>query len=466
MSKQSNIQQKILPSSIFKAYDIRGRYPEEIDEEGAYRIGASFATLMQTERLSGAGLQLAVGRDMRLSSPALCNAVMQSIQDMGSSVIDFGLVSTPTFYFGVSFFHYDGGIMISASHNPKEYNGCKLVRAHAASFSNQTGILEIRDMAQRGVFARGGEKGRKISKGDVLKYELDEFFTMAEVKRIHPLKIVADPACAMGALDLEALFARLPCSLVKMNFTLDGSFPAHEPDPLKEANLVDLKARVEMEHADLGIATDGDGDRIFFVDNEGEVVPPHILRGLLAQIFLRERPGATICYDVRPGRVTHEMILAAGGVPCMTRVGHSFIKEKMQEVGAYFAGESSGHYFLNLPIGRFEVPLLVVLKVIEELSQKEISLADWVRPYRKYVHSGEINIAVSEKQETIEALAKKYVDARIHWLDGASIEYDDWWCNVRASNTENILRLNLEAVTKERMEEKRDEVLSFIKEQG
>jgi phosphomannomutase len=280
---------------------------------------------------------------------------------------------------------------------------------------------------------------------------------------IRKLKIVADPANAMGAEYLEKLFADLTrVELIKMNFVLDGTFPAHQADPFQDENIADLKKRVLAEKADLGIATDGDGDRIFFIDNEGEVLEPAILRGIMAKLFLRDNPGATICYDIRPGKITEDMILENGGVPSVTRVGHSLIKMQMIETGAVFGGESSGHFFVKFPHGIYEAPMLVTLKLLLELSETGETLADYARPLKKYFHSGEINFKVADKESALKRLREKYADAELNELDGLSFTFPDYWFNVRASNTESLLRLNVEARNKEIMEQKTKEVSDLI----
>lgn len=462
----------LLNPEIFKAYDIRGVYGKDFDEEMAYRLGRAFVQLRQEDedikkitKKNGQPPQLniVVGRDMRLSSPELKKALIRGLVDAGAKVIDIGLTSTPTFYFAIGYFGYDGGIMVSASHNPPEYNGFKLARAKALPVSRETGINALRDKVTANKFGSPASRGQVMERKDVLAYQVEHDLGFVNLDEIKPFKVVADPANGMGAQYLEALFARLPCQLVKINFRLDGAFPAHEADPLKEENLAQLKEKVLAEKADLGIATDGDGDRIFFVDNEGEVISPAIVRGLLAMIFLREKPGAKICYDIRPGRITRDLIEQYGGMPVITRVGHSLIKEQAIAEGAYFAGESSGHFFLNMDIGCFEVPMIVILKLLREFSQANKPVAEFIKPFRKYWHSGEINMEVADKDKILTELERKYDDGKINKLDGLSVEYEDWWFNVRPSNTEPKLRLNLEAETKELMKTKRDEILAFIK---
>ena len=451
-----------IPNHIFKAYDIRGIYPDEIDEETAYKIGRAYITLIKEEN-KNQKLTIAVAYDMRTSSPQLKKFLIKGLTDQGANVVEIGLASSPTFYFAVANYGYDGGIQVSASHNPKEYNGFKIVRKKAIPVSKDTGIYKIRELVINNNFSVA-KKGITTKRENVLHDQLNHDLNYTNIKKIKPFKIVADPGNAMGAQYLEAIFSKLPCELIKMYFNLDGTFPNHQADPLKDENLVDLKNKVLEEHADLGIATDGDGDRIFFIDEKAETVPPHILRGLLAKIFLREKPGATICYDIRPGKITKDMIVKYGGKPVMTRVGHSLIKEKMREVNSYFAGESSGHYFLKFDDSYYEAPIVIILKILEELSESGLTLSNLINPYKRYFHTGEINSEVDDKQGKIKELGDIFKDAKnINYLDGITIEYDDFWFNVRPSNTEPLLRLNLEANSREKMQEMRDKVLKIIR---
>lgn len=450
------------PSHIFKAYDIRGIYPSELNEDLSYRIGRAFTQLLQKE-LNKKNLSLVVSSDMRISSPQLKEQLIQGIIDQGSDVIEIGLSSSPTFYFAVANYGYDGGIIVSASHNPKEYNGFKMVRKKAIPLSGETGMDELRELVKKNDFT-DEEKGNLIKKDNVLLDQLNHDLSFVNVEKIKPFKIVADPSNAMGAQYLEVLFSKIPGILIKMNFDLDGTFPAHQADPLVKKNVEELQKRVLYENADLGIATDGDGDRVFFVDNKGENIPPHIMRSILAKIFLEEKPGSTICYDIRPGKITQDIISQYGGNPVITRVGHSLIKEKMREVDAYFAGESSGHFFLRFDHGVYEAPMVIIGKLLEELSKSDLSLSELVQPYNKYFHSGEVNSKVSNKEEKMKEIVSKNSDAiKIDYLDGITIEYDDYWFNIRPSNTEPLLRLNLEAISMELMEEKRDALIKIIR---
>lgn len=451
-----------MDQAIFKAYDIRGIYPDQLDEQTAYDIGRAYATLLQREN-PDRQLTIAVCCDMRLSSPALKAKTIEGLVDSGVNIVDFGMLSTPTYYFGVAFFGYDGGIQVSASHNPKEYNGFKPVRAHGVPISKETGLLTMKDMILKQDFVQADHKGSVSTKEGVTEIARQEQAKDIPTEKIKPFKVVVDAANAMGALDVEAIFNGLPCELIKLNFTLDGTFPVHQPDPLDEANLKILQDAVREHEADLGIAPDGDGDRYFFIDNNGDVIRQEILRGIMAQIALKEQPGATVCYDIRPGRITKDMIEEAGGRAVVTRVGHSLIKETMLKEDAIFGGESSGHYFYKRPYGTFEMPMILVLKFLVWLSEQNKPLSEAIAPYKRYFHSGEINSTVANVPLKLKEIQERYKDADINLLDGVTMTYPDWWFNVRGSNTEPLIRLNLEARSQELMEQKRDEVLVVIR---
>ncbi|MFA6193510.1 MAG: phosphomannomutase/phosphoglucomutase [Parcubacteria group bacterium] len=448
---------------IFKAYDIRGLYNIDFDDQAAYEIGLAYSQMRKKELKKEEGLKIVVGCDMRVSSPALKNRLMQGLTDGGMEVVDIGLASTPTFYFAVAHFEYDGGILVSASHNPKEYNGFKIVRSKAMPVSGDTGIYELRDMVAGGAIEKAEKKGSISTKEGVLADQVAHDLRFADLSKIKKMKIAIDPANAMGILYFDELFKYVPGEIIKMNWELDGTFPSHEADPLKPENMEALCEKIKETGADLGIATDGDGDRIFFADNLGERLDPGITRAILCKLFLREKPGSKIAYDIRPGRITPDTIVENGGIPILTKVGHSLIKEQAVREGAYFAGESSGHFFLNMEEGCYEIPMIVTLKLLEELSQSGMSFADYAKPYKRYSNSGEINSKVADAQEKIKEIKEKYADGKQNDMDGILVEYPDWWFNVRASNTEPVLRLILEARTKELMEEKRDEVLGVIR---
>jgi len=449
-----------MDSSIFKAYDIRGIYPSQLDEESAYKIGRSYATFILKQNPQAK--DIVVGSDMRLSSPPLKEELVRGIIDSGLNVIDVGLVSTPTFYFSVAYYGYDGGVQVSASHNPKEYNGFKLVKEKALPISRDTGINEIKNTILENTFSPIKEKGEIIKKENVLKDLVKEQLDGVDLSDIKKFKIVIDAANAMGALDMEELFQKLPVDLIKMNFNLDGTFPSHQADPLDEENLQQLKKAILENNADFGIAPDGDGDRYFFVDEKGNTLRQEILRGIMAQIELKEKPGATVCYDIRPGRITKDMIEESKGKAVVTQVGHSLIKETMIANDAIFGGESSGHYFYKRPYGTFEMPVIQVVKFLKFLSNQDKVFSEIMKPYQKYFHSGEINFKVENVAEKITEIEEIYKDAKINKFDGLTVEYPDWWFNLRGSNTEPVLRLNMEATSKEILEEKIKELTEII----
>ncbi len=456
-----------LDQSIFKAYDIRGVCPDQINEETAYALGRGYATFILQSWTAAPMPTIAVGSDMRVSSPSLKAEVVRGLRESGLHVVDIGLVSTPTFYFAVARYGYDGGLQVSASHNPKEYNGLKIVRAAGVPVSKDTGIFAIRDIIASGTFVqKSATLGDYTTLEGVVTAEAAEQTTDMDLRQIKPYKIVIDGSNGMGSVDMEALFAHVPqCELVKMNFELDGTFPAHGADPMQEKNTVSLRSKIIEEGAALGIAPDGDGDRIFFFDETGAVLPQAILRGMMAQIAIAEHPGATVCYDIRPGRITKDMIEAVGGHAVVTPVGHSLIKEAMIKAGAVFGGESSGHYFYKLPYGTFEAPMVLVAKFLLHLSAAGVSLSDLAAPFKRYANSGEINTKVPNR-EAVEAviatIRNRYAEGAQNELDGLTVEYPDWWFNLRGSNTEPLLRLTVEAVDADLMAEKRDELLGQI----
>lgn len=452
-----NINQK-----IFKAYDIRGVYGEDFDEDFAYRLGLAYVAMRKKETDSEK-LKIVIAKDMRLSSDSLHSALSKGLIAGGADVYDIGLNSTPTFYFAVAFYNYDGGIIVSASHNPAKYNGFKMVRDKALPIGEGTGMEDLKDLVLSNDLKEVDNKGKLETLNDVLETQIQYDLEYIKKERVKPFKVVVDAANSMGAPYCRELFKYIPAQLIELNFELDGTFPNHEADPLKEENLKQLEEKVVEEKADLGIATDGDGDRVFFIDEKGKSINQAVIRGLLAKIFLEDKPGAKIGYDVRPGKITEDLIIENGGVPVVTRVGHSLIKQQAINEGIYFAGESSGHFFLNMDIGCFEVPVIVILKLLSLFSESDQSISKQVDPYNTYFHSGEINSLVTDKNSVLEAIKEKYSDSEINTIDGVTIKYEDYWFNVRASNTEDKIRLNLEARDKKTMEEKTQEVLDIIK---
>jgi phosphomannomutase len=451
---------------IFKAYDIRGIYPTELNEENIVPIARAFFKFFHDTIKKDGPLNVVLAYDMRLSGPQLYAAVKKTLVEMGAHVIDIGQASTPTFYFAVSHYGYDCGIQVTASHNPKEYNGMKAVKNSPnglIKIGKPTGMEDIKRMAMEGVEFTPTTQGSVEEKTGIVDDEAANALHIFNNPKLNTFKIVADPANAMGITYIDALFKKVPADLIKMNFELDGSFPVHQPDPLNFDNLKDLQARVLSEQADFGIAPDGDGDRMFFVDDKGQVVPATFITALVARSLLKEHPGATIVIDIRCILTPQKIVEENGGKFEYTRVGHAFITEKVKEVGAIFAGEVSGHfYYKETGAGESQVSTLVsVLKVLTEEGKK---LSEIVEELRRSYESGEINFKVSNAQEILDALKNKYSDAEYNMLDGVSISYPTWRANLRTSNTEPLLRLNVEAYKKEDMEQKRDEILSLIKE--
>jgi len=460
-----SIGMSTFPSNIFRAYDIRGIAGEQVTEHLAERLGAVFVHFLKNERGDSRQLTLVVARDMRLTSPEFHAAVVRGMESQGARILDVGLVSAPTFYFAVTHLGADGGIMVSASHNPKEWNGFKLVRQNAVPVSGDSGMYRVRDLCADDTLKLEAVEGGSVEKiENILNKEVDWVLSQTNVSTLPKLKVVADVANAMGSLYVTELFKKLDCELVPMNFELDGTFPVHEADPFKDENVVDLQKKIVEEGADLGLSTDGDADRIFFFDETGARVEPQVVRAILSENMLREHPGAKICYDIRPGKITHEKIEEAGGVPIVTRVGHSLIKEHSIKEGAKFAGESSGHMFFWYRQGFFEVPMLATVKFLEEVKRSGKKVSAMADPYRKYVHSGEINFDVRDANEVLDALATRYNDSCLSRLDGITFEYNDWWANVRPSNTESKVRLNMEAVNQSLLDEKVGEVKALMKQ--
>lgn len=453
-----------LEPGIFKAYDIRAVYPSQVDEEGAYAIGRAFATLM-TREIQGRTLTIAVGGDMRLSTPSLKEQVIKGLRDTGVNVVDVGLISTPTYYFAVGYFGYDGGIQVSASHNPAEYNGFKMVREKGIAVGGDSGIYEMRRMILEKDLAPLAEtQGTLDVKEKVEEIAIPDFLKFAGNPEIKPFKIVIDTANAMGVTDYGALFEHIPGEFIKMNFELDGTFPAHEADPLKPENTEDLRKRVVSEGANLGVASDGDADRIFIIDEKGETVPSPILYTILAHIESEENPTDPLAYEIRLGNLIPEEFPNTTLV--QTPVGHSIIKSYMVKNNAVFGGEISGHYFFRLPWGTYEAPTLLLIKLLSWLSKQDKPLSELVAHYNRYVSSGEVNTKVANREEVdakVEEIKEKFNDGEQVTIDGVKVSYPDYWFSVRASNTEPLIRLIVEAKDLALMEAKRDEILAIIR---
>jgi phosphomannomutase len=454
-----------LNSKIFKAYDIRGIYPEELNEENIAAIVKAIYVFFSKTITKPQPLSIALGHDMRISSPALFAVAKKTLVALGAHVIDVGLVSTPSFYFSVFHYGLDGGIQITASHNPKEYNGIKFVKnsPHGLiKIGKSTGMDDVREMAINGVDFTPTASGSVTEKTTVLDDEIANALNIVGNAQFDTFKIVADPANAMGAQYIDALFKKVPAQLIKMNFELDGSFPVHQPDPLDFNNLVDLQKKVLEEKADFGLAPDGDGDRLFFIDEKGQVVPATLITALVSRELLKENPGATILFDIRYILTPQKIVEENGGKWEITKVGHAFITEQMTKTGAIFAGESSAHYYYKSN-GNAESQLATILSVLKVLTREKKPLSEVLEELRRSYESGEFNFKVTNAPEILEQLKQKYSDGELNTLDGIALSYPDWRFNVRTSNTEPLLRLNVEALSKDVMEQKRDELLAFLK---
>ena len=445
----------MLESKVFKAYDVRGIYPDELDEAGAEAIGRAYVEQFEPRRM-------AVGRDMRLSSPAMQEALMRGAAAAGAEVLDLGLVGTEMVYFAVGSLGLEGGAMVTASHNPKEYTGMKLVRRGALPVGGESGLFDVRDRALEDSEPRGAEG--TIEQYDIWPAYVDQVLSFVDVSTIKPLKVVIDAANGMAGTMLPPVLERLPIESVRCYFEPDGSFPNHEPNPLLPENREFIVRKTLEESADLGVAFDGDGDRCFFVDDTGEFVPGDFVTALFAEGVLEKEPGAKVIYDVRASRAVPDAIEAAGGVALMNRVGHAFIKARMRKEDAAFAGEVSGHYYFR-DFSQADSGVVPFLLMLELVSRGDRPLSEILRPYReRYFITGELNTPVPDVALKLQELKERFgAEGKVSHLDGISVEAPDWHMNVRPSNTEPLLRLNLEARSKELMERKRDEVLDVIR---
>ena len=446
-------------ASIFKAYDVRGLYPSEVNEDAARQIGRGFVSYLQAKRI-------AVSHDMRLSSPSLTEAFIDGARRQGADVVNYGLMGTDMMYYAVARDGHDGGVQITASHNPKEYNGIKMVRREAFPLSGDEGISDIRDMLLSGRLPQPSEQTGRVSRMDVTSDYIDHVMSFIDPSIVKPFNVVLDAGNGIAGLVAPKLFERLPCKVTALCFEVDGTFPNHEANPLIEENRRDIVEQVKRDRADIGIAWDGDADRCFFIDGTGEFIAGDFITALLAEAFLIKHPGAKVVYDVRASYAVKDIVAKYGGTALMNRVGHAFFKRRMREEGAIFGGEVTGHYYFrdNFYADNGFIPALLILEL---MSRKGQTLHELLAPLReKYFISGEINTRVSNMnlvREKLDGLAAKYSDGNVYQLDGVSGEFPDWHFNVRASNTEPMLRLNLEATTPELMAKKRDEVLAFIR---
>ncbi|HKY20897.1 MAG TPA: phosphomannomutase/phosphoglucomutase [Vicinamibacterales bacterium] len=444
---------------IFKAYDVRGIYQTELDEQSFHAIGRAFVAYLKARRIG-------VGRDMRTSSPSLAAAFIAGAREQGADVVDYGMISTDMIYYAVGTDDLDGGAQITASHNPKQYNGCKMVGRGNVPLSGDKGISDIRDMIAANQIPPAASAQGSHSPRSILDGYAKHVLGFIDPSIVKPFRVVLDGGCGMAGLVAPELFKALPCKTEQLCFTIDGTFPTHEANPLIEENRRDIVAKVRADRTEIGIAWDGDADRCFFFDEDGEFISGDFVTALLAEAFLLKEPGATVVYDLRASYAVKDVAARYGGKAVMNRVGHAFFKGRMRELNAVFGGEVTGHYYFrdNFYCDNGFIPALLILEL---MSKKNQSLKQMLEPLRaKYFISGEINTkmpsmaAMTDRMDAIEA---RYKDARIFKLDGISVEYPEWHFNVRPSNTEPLLRLNLEGTTQEQMEHKRDEVLSIIR---
>ena len=421
---------------IFKAYDIRGLYPSELDESLMRKIGNAIAQYLGADRI-------VVSRDMRVSSESLSRAFIDGATDAGVDCVDAGLLSTPGGYFAIANYGYKGGVQITASHNPMQYNGLKVSRENAVPVGGESGLADIEALVQQGKYRKAAHKG-KVSTMSVVAEVQKHVLQFAD--KIKPLNVVIDAGNGMAGLMLPGILDKLPIKTTRLFFELDGTFPNHEANPLKHENIRALQDKVKEVGADLGVAFDGDADRCAFVDEHGEAIPCDFITAVIARDILRREPGAVILYDCRSSRAVREDIKAAGGRAFPERVGHAFMKATLREKDGAFAGELSGHYYFreNFYADSADIAFIRMLNVLSAAGKP---LSEIVKPLWRYSSTGEVNFKVDDKDGKIREIAAKFADGSISYLDGITVEYPDWWFNVRKSNTEPLLRLVLEGNT-------------------
>ena len=441
---------------IFKAYDVRGVVPDDLDADLVRSIGAAFAVWTDAPAIL-------LGRDCRLSSPELAAAIAEGATLQGVDVVDLGLASTDLVYFASGSLDLPA-VMLTASHNPKQYNGLKFCMPGARPVGEETGLREIRAMVEAGDLPPADARGA-VRPRDLLEAYTEHVLSFVDVEAMRPMIVVADTANGMGGLVVPPVLGRLPVTLHHLFAELDGTFPNHPADPLDPANQRDLKAAMLDVGGDIGLAFDGDADRVFLIDEQAADVSGSLLTALVARAMLRREPGAKIVHNLICSWIVPETIRAEGGVPVRTRVGHSFIKQVMADTGAIFGGEHSGHYYFRENY-RADSGLIAAVVAMGELSASGGTLSELLQPFRKYFDSGEINSRVRDQHGAIEEIAAELADGRQDRLDGLTVEFDDWWCNVRASNTEPLLRLNVEARTAELLAEKTTWMLELIRDRG
>lgn len=450
---------------IFKGYDIRAVYPVDINEKNLVLIVKAIYTFFIKDYKKNKPFTLVVGTDMRISSPSLTKVAIKTLVDLGANVVDVGMVSTPTFYFSVFHYGYDAGIQITASHNPKEWNGIKIVKKGEKGLikiGKTTGLEEIKQIALDENFTNSVNAGTVSKKTGILEDEINNSLKIVGNPQIKRFKVVADAANAMGSQYINAVEQKVPMNLIRMNFNLDGTFPAHQPDPLQKETLVDLQKKVIEEKADLGLAPDGDGDRLFFIDEKGNIVSPTVITSIIAKDLLEKNKGEQIFIDIRYVFTPKKIIEENGGKMMITKVGHAYITEAMNKYGGIFAGESSGHYFFR-DTANSESQMPIILTVLKVLSKENKPFSEIVKEHTRSYESGEFNFKVTNAKDIILAAKEKYKDGVLDEMDGIAVNYPTWRFSIRSSNTEPLLRLNVESYSKDETDKKKEELISLIK---
>jgi phosphomannomutase len=444
-----------LDPGLFKSYDVRGIYPSALNDDVAYRIGRCFVPLIGAKRI-------VVGRDMRHTGVQLFEAFARGATEAGADVTDIGMVSTDALYFAVGKYGFDGGVMITASHNPAQYNGMKFTRANAEAISLETGLGQIRDTLVSGDLPPAGDAFGKINEMNILDAFAEHCLSFVDRSKIKPFKVAIDAGNGMAGETVPFVFKHLPCEVVPLFFELDGSFPNHPASPIEAENMIDLQAAVRKHGCDLGVAFDGDADRMFIVDERGELIDGSTVTALVALNTLKKHPGAKILYNLICSRSVPELVRKAGGVPIRSKVGHSIIKATMREEDIIFGGEHSGHFYFK-DNWYADSGMIALMQCLELFSEAGEAVSKVISPLDTRFRSGEINSTVKDIPAKLEQLQAHYKDAEIDHLDGVTISYPSWWMNIRPSNTEPLLRLNVEGDTKELMERHRDEALALIR---
>ena len=444
-----------IDTSIFKSYDIRGIVPAQLNDDIAYAIGRAFVEVLDRKNIC-------IGRDMRPSGEGFMEAMSRGAADAGADVTQVGLLSTDAIYFAVGHFGFDGGVMITASHNPAQYNGFKFCREEAIAISLETGLGAIRDKAMSGDFKPSARTGT-IKQQDVLDAFADHCLSFIDdVSQIKPFKIVIDAGNGMAGETVPRVFKKLPCDVIPMYFDLDGTFPNHPASPIEPENMVDLQAAVTKHRADFGVAFDGDADRMFLVDEKAQLIGGDIVTALVGADTLRTNPGAKILYNLICSRSVPEAIEKSGGVPVRSQVGHSYIKAVMRDQDIPFGGEHSGHFYFRRNWFA-DSGMIALMQCLNVFSRAAGTVSEVIAPIDRRSRSGEVNSTVKDIPGKLKELEARYADAEIDHLDGLTVQYPDWWMNIRASNTEPLIRLNVEGDTKELMEQHRDEALAIIR---